>query len=132
MLKSDKHFGEKVKGWRRLNCTFLNIDIKVVLFENMIFLLGIKGLRALASVVCGKERNRQSEQLLQKYNCRHMPDTFKEQPIVAVIDGYSGVREGQINKRLRSRKITRKPGPSFCPDLWEPYRLLEGLGFCSQ
>lgn len=44
------------------------------------------------------KRNRQSGQPLHRHNCGHMPGTFKEQPGVAVVNGYSGEMEGQINK----------------------------------
>lgn len=98
MLKSDKPFGKRVKGQRKVNFAFLVIDIKVGLIENVIFFKELKEIRALASVVCGKERNRQSEQPLHRHNCGHMSGTFKEQPGVAAVTGYSGEREGQINK----------------------------------
>lgn len=55
MLKSDKHFGNRVKGQRKVNFAFLVIDIKVGLIENVIFFKELKEIRALASIVCGKE-----------------------------------------------------------------------------
>lgn len=53
MLKSDKHFGNRVKGQRKVNFAFLVIDIKVGLIENVIFFKELKEIRALASIVCG-------------------------------------------------------------------------------